>query len=114
MKTIELSHGCEQWKQGDYTRHAPLDANFLEALTSAGFMAFVGPGGLCGGKSSSRTVLAIHRGRGTKWEIVFRENDSDVVTTMTTHLPGMTPTMLAWLSGKSLTAEENSLHAIAG
>ena len=114
MKTIELSPGCEKWKQGDSTKHPPFDANFLAALTEAGFLAFIGPGGLCGGKSDSRTVLAIHRGRGTRWEVVFRDNDSDIVSTMTTDLPGMTMTMLAWLSGKSLTAEENSLHAIAG
>ena len=113
MTTIELSPGCEHWKLGDSTKHPPADSRFLDALARAGFLAFIGPGGLCGGKSESRTVLAIHRGRGTKWEVVFRENDSDAVTTTTTDLADMTITMLAWLRGKSLSAEENSVHAIA-
>ena len=114
MTTIELSPGCQHWKLGDSTKHPPADSSFLETLTNAGFLAFMGPGGLCGGKAENRTVLAIHRGRGTKWEIVFRENDSDVVTTTTTDLSDMTITMLAWLRGKSLTAAENSVHALAG
>ncbi len=114
MTTIELSPGCQRWNQGDSTMHPPVDVRFLHELADAGFVAFTGPGGLCGGKSKSRAVLAIHRGRGTRWEVVFRDNDSDVVTTTTTDLAEMTITVLAWLRGKSLTAEENSLHAIAG
>ena len=114
MTTMELSPGCKQWMLAEATMHPPADSSFLEALTKAGFLAFIGPAGLCGGKSENRTVLAIHRGRGTKWEIVFRENDSDVVTTTTTDLLNMTTTMIGWLRGKSLTAEENSVHAIAG
>ncbi len=114
VKTIEISPGCERWNPGDPTHHAPVDADFLERIAKAGFVTFTGPGVLCGGKSESRTVLAIHRGRGTRWEVVFREYESDVVTTFTTDLVAMSTTMLAWLSGQSLTAKENSLHAVAG
>lgn len=114
MSMIELSPGCERWNPGDSTKHPPADGICLETLTREGFIAFTGPSGLCGAKSENRTVLAIHRGRGTKWEVVFRENDADVVTTTTTQLAEMTTTMIAWLRGRSLKAEENSVHAVAG
>jgi len=68
----------------------------------------------CGGKSEMRVLLAIHRGRGVKWEVVFRENDTDVVTTTTSDLQRMTNTMLSWLGGRSLAADEDSVHAVAG
>lgn len=114
MTTIELSAGCQHWLPGDPTKHPPLDAWFLEAVTSAGFVAFTGPSGLCGGKTQSRTVIAIHRGRGVKWEVVFRENDADVVTTTTTNLKRMTIAMLSWLQGSSLAVDEDSVHVAAG
>ena len=114
MTTIELSSDCHRWETGAATKHPPHDQAFLGAVTEAGFVAFTGPSGLCGGKSANRTVLAIHRGRGTRWEIVFREHDSDVVTTTTTDLGTVTITMLAWLRGKSLSVKENTLHAVAG
>ena len=114
MTTIELSPGCERWEVGKYTKHPPADRDFLESVTKAGFVAFVGPVGLCGGKSKSRTVVIVHRGRGTNWEVVFRERDSDVVTTTTTDLGGTTTAVLAWLSGGVLAAAENSVHAVAG
>ncbi len=114
MTTIELSSGCQRWVAGSPTKHPPQDSALLGALGDAGFLAFTGPSGLCGGKSENRTVLAIHRGRGTRWEIVFRENDADVVTTTTNDLENMTITMLAWLKGRSLLADENSVHAVAG
>jgi hypothetical protein len=113
MTAIELSSGCQVWRPGDATQHSPNDRLFLEAITEAGFVAFTGPSGLCGGKSENRTVVAVHRGRGTKWEIVFRESDSDVVTTSTTDLKRMTMTVIAWLRGKMLSADENSVHAVA-
>ncbi len=114
MTTIELSEGCQNWNSGIPTKHPPRDVSFLNAVANAGFVAFTGPGGLCGGKTASRTVLAIHRGRGVKWEVVFRENDCDVVTTTTTDLERMTKTMLSWLQGSSLTADEDSIHSVAG
>jgi hypothetical protein len=114
MSAIELSTGCQRWIPGDPTMHPPHDRSLLEAVTKAGFMAFKGPSGLCGGKTENRTVLAIHRGRGVKWEVVFRENDADLVTTVTTNLGSMTTTVLAWLRGGSLIVDEDSLHAVAG
>ena len=114
MTTIELSAGCQRWAPGDSTKHPPLDASFLKAVVEAGFVAFTGPSGLCGGKSQTRTVLVIHRGRGVKWEVVFRENDADVVTTTTTDLDGMANALVSWLHGGSLTADENSVRAVAG
>jgi len=114
MTTIELSPGCQRWTPGSPTKNPPLDGIFLEAAVSAGFLAFTHEGGLCGGQSEHRAVLIIHRGRGTKWEVVFQENDLDVVTTTTTDLRNMTSTMLAWLQGRSLSADENSVHAVAG
>lgn len=68
---------------------------------------------MCGGKSECRSAIVIHRGRGTRWEVVFREHESDVVTTTTTDLSGMTPTVLNWLRGGALLAEENSVRAAA-
>jgi hypothetical protein len=114
MTTIELSTGCKRWTPGDPTMHPPHDRALLEAVAKEGFVAFKGPSGLCGGKTEDRTVLAIHRGRGVRWEIVFRENDTDVVTTVATNLERMTTTILVWLRGGSLTVDEDSLHAVAG
>ena len=113
MATMELSAGCERWEIGTPTMHSPVDSKFLEAVTQSGFMAFVGPGGLCGGKSERRTVFVIHRGRGLKWEVVFRESEADVVTTTTTDLESITIAVLAWLRGRSLSVDEDSLHAVA-
>ena len=114
MTTIEPSPGCLRWTPGSPTKNPPLDRIFLEAVAKAGFLAFTHQGGLCGGQSEHRAVLVIHRGRGTKWEVVFQENDSDVVTTTTTDLRSMTTTMLTWLRGGSLSVEENSVRAVAG
>jgi len=114
MTTIELSPGCQRWAPGSPTKNPPLDRFFLESVVKAGFLAFTHQGGLCGGQSEHRAVLVIHRGRGTKWEVVFQENDSDVVTTTTTDLSNMTETMLAWLQGGALSADENSMRAVAG
>ncbi len=114
MTTIELSAGCERWQIGDVTKHPPADAAFLEAVVRAGFLAFTGPGGLCGAKSLTRSTVAVHRGRGVKWEVVFREHESDVVTTTTTDLANIATAVLSWLRGKPLMVEENSLHAVAG
>jgi hypothetical protein len=97
---------------GHATKHPPADGAFLAAVTRAGFLAFTGPSGLCGGKSECRSAIVIHRGRGTRWEVVFRENEADVVTT-TTDLSGMTLTVLTWLRGGALLAEENSVRAAA-
>lgn len=94
--------------------HPPQDAAFLEAVAEAGFVAFTGPSGLCGGKSDTRSIVAIHRGQGRKWELVFRESESDIVTTTTTDLGDATDAVLSWLRGKSLAVDENALHAVAG
>jgi hypothetical protein len=114
MTAIELSAGCDRWAMGDATKHPPVDARFLDALAQAGFVAFTGPGGMCGGKAERRSVVAIHRGRGVKWELAFRERESDLVTTTTTDLGQTIPAVLAWLRGKPLAADENSVHAVAG
>ena len=113
MSTIELSPGCNRWHKGDATKHGPSDADFLAALVDAGFVAFTGPSGLCGGKSETRSVVVIHRGGGMKWEVVFREHDTDMVTAMTTNLPAATAFSLTWLRGEALALGEGSLHSIA-
>ena len=104
----------QRWTAGTATKYAPADALFLQAATNAGFEAFTHTGGLFGARTDQRAVQVIHRGRGKKWEIIFVEHDSDVVTTTTTNLEQMTTTMLSWLSGKSLTAKEDSVRAVAG
>lgn len=114
MATIELSEGCARWSPGEPTKHPPRVVSFLEAVNEAGFVAFIGPSGLCGGKSDHRTVMAIRRGRGVKWKRVFRENNADVVTTTTTDLERMTNTLLSWLRGGTLAVDEDAVHAIAG
>lgn len=91
--------------------HPPADVALLEAIARAGFLPFTGPSGLCGGKSESRSAIVVHRGRGTKWEVVFREYEADTVTTTTTNLDSTTETILSWLRGSALLAEENSLRA---
>lgn len=108
------SDGCQVWQSGNPTKHAPHDTAFLEAVLEAGFSAFTGPGGLFGGEFGNRCVLLIHRGRGVKWEVIFQEYNSDVVTTTTSDLKNMTTTMLSWLRGGALAAEENSIRAVAG
>ena len=114
MTSSELATGCERWQLGDNTKHPPIDKAFLEAITQAGFIAFTGPSGLCGGKSENRTVVIVHRSRGTKWEVVFRESDLDILTTTTTDLGSTTTAVLSWLRGGVLAAEENSVHSVAG
>ena len=114
MITIQLSPGCTRWQVGDRTQHPPEDATLLKAVTEAGFVAFTGPSGLCGGKSETRSLVAIHRGQGRKWELVFRENEADIVTTRTTDLADATDAILTWLCGKMLDVDENAIHAAAG
>jgi hypothetical protein len=114
MSASDLSPGCTAWRIGDATMHPPADRAFLEAVYRSGFLAFTGPSGLCGAKSAFRSVVLVHRGRGTRWEIVFREQESDVVTTTTTDLAKTTATALSWLRGGALFANEDSLHAKAG
>ena len=110
IRTMEF----QRWIAGTPTKYPPDDETFLHAAIGAGFDAFTHSGGLFGAKSGHRAVQIIHRGRGTRWEVVFLEHDSDVVTTTTTNLEQMTSTMLSWLSGKSLAAKENSVRAVAG
>lgn len=104
----------KRWTTGTPSKFPPADESFLQAATDAGFEAFTHVGGLFGAKATHRAVHIIHRGRGRKWEIIFLEHDSDVVTTATTDLEQMTITMLSWLLGKSLTAKEDSVRAVAG
>ena len=104
----------QRWTPGTPTKYPPADEAFLRAATDAGFEAFTHVGGLFGAQTVRRAVHIIHRGRGQKWEVIFLEHDSDVVTTTTTDLAQMTTTMLSWLSGKSLTAKEDSVRAVAG
>ena len=110
IQTMEF----RRWIAGMPTKHPPLDETFLRAAADAGFNAFTHEGGLFGAQSERRSVQIIHRGRGKKWEVVFLERDADVVTTMTTDLEKMTSTILSWLSGRSLTAKEDSVRAVAG
>jgi hypothetical protein len=114
MATIELSPECSIWRLGDTTKHPPADRAFLEAACRAGFLAYTGPSGMCGAKSAFRSVVLLHRGRGAKWEVVYRERETDVITTTTTDLSLTTATALSWLRGGALCANENSLHAKAG
>jgi hypothetical protein len=111
MSTIELSAGCNRWYKGDATWHAAQN-DFLTALADAGFVAFTGPSGLCGGKSETRSVVVIHRGGGKKWEVVFREHETDLVTAKTTNLPAVTAFSLMWLHGEPLALGEDSLHSV--
>lgn len=104
----------QRWTQGVPTKYSPADETFLQKAVDAGFDAYTHDGGLFGAKSAHRSVQIIHRGRGRKWEVIFLERESDVVTTMTTDLEQMTSTILSWLSGRSLTAKEDSVRAVAG
>ena len=113
MTTIQLSPECSPWHFGDETMHPPADREFLEAL-ARGLLHVHRPERLVRRKSAHRSAIAIHRGRGKKWELVFREHESDVVTTTTTDLPGTSATVLSWLRGGALSADENSLRAVAG
>ncbi len=103
-----------RWTTGTVTKYPPADVSFLQAATNAGFEAFTHAGGLFGAQAAQRAVQVIHRGQGNKWEIIFVEHDADMVTTTTTDLNSMTSTMLSWLSGKALTAKEDSVRAVAG
>lgn len=114
MTARETSSDCERWAPGDPTKNPPHDQRFLEAVVDAGFDAFTHRGGLFGGQSDHRAVVIVHRGRGKIWEVVFQESDRDVVTTTTSNLERLTTTILSWLRGNPLTAEEDSLHAVAG
>lgn len=110
IQTMEF----QRWTQGIPTKFAPVDQAFLEAATDAGFDAFTHRGGLFGAQSDHRSVQIIHRGRGKKWEVIFLDRDSDVVTTVTTDLEQLTTTILGWISGRSLTAKEDSVRVKVG
>ena len=112
--TDVTSMDFQPWALGEPTKNPPNDEFFLEAVVKAGFNAFTHHGGLCGGRSGLRATHVIHRGRGKKWEVIFLENDSDVLSTTTTDLGNMTTTILLWLRGAALSAEENSVRAVAG
>ena len=114
MNSVELSSGCDLWNVDTATKQPPQDSAFVGAISDAGFAAFTGPAGLCGGKSGDRGVLAIHRGRGTSWEIIFREHECDVVTTSTADLPSLASASVAWLSGGTLAVDEGAVRAVAG
>lgn len=111
---IELAPNCTLWTPENETHHPIMDRLLLESLNAVGFVTFTGPSGLCGGKSEQRTALAIHRGRRIRWEVVFREHDTDIVSTTTNNLELLIPAALAWLNGRALIAAENSLYAVAG
>jgi len=104
----------QRWIVGTPTKYSPTDESFLRTATDAGFEAFTHVGGLFGAQSDHRAVQIIHRGRGKKWEVIFLEQDTDVVTTTTTDLEQMTSTILSWLSGRALTAKEDSVRSVAG
>jgi hypothetical protein len=104
----------QRWSTGTPTKYSPKDESFLSAATDAGFDAFTHVGGLFGAQSDHRAVQIIHRGRGRKWEVIFLERETDVVTTLTTDLEQMTSTILSWLSGRSLIAKEDSVQAVVG
>jgi len=113
MAPIQFSSGCKPWNSGETTIHPPVDVTFLEAVAEAGYVPYTGPAGMFGGKTETRSIVVIHRGRGKKWELIFREHEHDVVTTMTTDLTKATSSVLAWLNGKPLSVEPDSLREAA-
>lgn len=104
----------QRWVAGALTKYPPADESFMQTAADAGYEAFTHVGGLFGARSDHRSVHIIHRGRGRKWEVIFLERETDVVTTITTDLERMTSTILSWLSGRSLTVKEDSVRAVAG
>ena len=105
----ELSEGLLPWEIGDPTKHPPVDSGFLETLAKSGFSTYTGPIGICGAKSNTRSVIAIHRGRGKRWELIFRQLDKDVVVTMSTDLIADAKFAAKWLRGETLHIAQDSL-----
>jgi hypothetical protein len=75
---------------------------FLRKLAEAGFATYVGPIGLMCAKNGTRSVIVIHRGRGIRWEITFREDEFDRDITISTGLPERALAGIAWLRGEPL------------
>lgn len=102
------------WQIGGATKLSPQADEFLDAMASSGFLAFIHEHGLFGAKAGKRSVAIVHRGRGARWEIAFREHDVDIITTVTTELAESVHVVRDWLHGASLVADENSIHPLAG
>jgi hypothetical protein len=94
---IVIEPPCSRWEPGDSTSFPPDDVEFLRQIVEGGFVAFTGPSGLFGGKTEGRTVVVIHRGRGRKWEVVFREAELDVFITTISGLSKAVKSAISWL-----------------
>ena len=105
----ELSEGLRPWEIGDPTKHPPVDSGFLGTFARSGFLTYTGPIGLCGAKSKTRSVIAIHRGRGKRWELIFRQLDRDIVVTVSTNLVADAKYAANWLQGEKLHVAQDSL-----
>ena len=99
---IPPPYGCEWWKIGQSTTFPPEDELFLQLLTQSGFSTFTGPSGLVGARCGRRDVIAIHRGRGKRWNLSFVDDNADQFEALVTDLPSTARVANEWLKGGSL------------
>jgi len=97
---------CSWWSHDCETRNPPEDREFLVALSDKGHKTFIGSAGLVGAVTDNRTVYAIHRGRGERWELSFYDGDTEILNAFVTNLPKQSPSVSAWLNGESIEQAE--------
>lgn len=105
----QAPENCSWWSDDCETRNPPEDREFLVALSNEGHKTFVGSGGLVGALANGRSVYAIHRGGGKRWELSYYDRDQETLNAVTTNLPRQSPSVSAWLKGDSIDNAEDLL-----
>jgi len=116
--TLELQPDSHEWKPGDSTWHPPMDVEFLELVLESGNLSWLGTGGSFGGKSESREIFVIYRGRTLSpprqqmWEISLIERDVEMASLFVCDLLAGGKISVAWLSGESTEKTLASLECL--
>lgn len=116
--TLELQPDRREWKPGDSTWHPPRDVEFLELVLKSGNVSWVGTGGSFGGKSASREIFVIYRGRTQSpprqqmWEVCLIERDVEVASLFVCDILSSGRISVAWLSGESTEKTLASLECL--
>lgn len=116
--TFELQPDRHEWKLGDSTWHPPQDVEFLELVLKSGHLSWTSTGGSFGGKSASREIFVIYRGRTQSpprqqmWEVCLIERDVEVASLSVCDLLSSGKISVAWLSGESTEKALASLESL--
>ena len=106
---VDLPQSYCRWAPGNEVSLISGQEECLTEFHSAGFVPFTGPAYSIGARSSTRSVLIIHRGRSRRWEIVFsqliEESDSpssEVASCFTDDLVATKNAAIRWLRNEAI------------